>query len=365
MEPMPLAGEFSGSLQEAQAAAVYPLTWVVCRSCELVQVLEDVPDDVLYLNYRYGSSDVPGLVRHFEAYASFLSQRYGRSTRLLEIGCNDGVLLSRLPAAWHRVGVDPSDVALQRKSGAYELVNAPLTLALAESFPDRGTFDVITSSNAMAHFTDLQGALQAARILLKPEGELILEVHDLAATLDGGQWDTIYHEHKVEWSEHSLVRCAAQAGFQFMFASRHSLHGGLLRCGFRSTGKAVQLSAHPVDLAPFQRLAFQYMRRKDSALFRELAAARDAGRQMVAYGASGRANVWLNQMAELPFRCVFDESPLRAGRWIPAVATPILDVGRFDSAADICLVTAWNYSQDIQAKHRSFAGKWLQTFPGD
>src|SRR5438105_11161625 len=98
MDPMPLAGLFCRTRDEAHAAPVFPLTWIRCGACGLVQVLEDVSDDILFQEYSYASSSVGGLVRHFEEYADFLAQRYGGSSAiaLLEIGCNDGVLLRRL-----------------------------------------------------------------------------------------------------------------------------------------------------------------------------------------------------------------------------------------------------------------------------
>ena len=310
MDPMPLAGQFCGSRPEAVSAQLYPLTWVQCRWCRLVQVLEDVPDQVLFSQYRYGSSSVPGLVRHFEAYAAFLVDRFGPGdVRAVEIGANDGVLLSRLPRAWRRIGIDPSDVARERRSGDYELINLPFTLDLAESHPKRGKVDLVTSSNAMAHFTDLRGAIKAAHVLLRSGGELILEVHDLAATLAGGQWDTVYHEHKVEWSEESLRACVEEAGFEATFTHRLPLHGGLLRCGFRSVADLNPISRpSDLDAQPFRSLVDGYQRRRGSAVGVALAVAQAEGRRLVAYGASGRANVWMNQMAELRF-CLLYTSP--------------------------------------------------------
>ncbi len=368
MDPMPLAGQFCGSPAEALSAQLYPLTWVQCHWCELVQVLEDIPDQILFSQYRYGSSSVPGLVRHFEGYAAFLIDRFGPADiKVVEIGANDGVLLSRLPATWRRIGIDPSDVARDRRSGAYELVNAPFTLELAESLPDRGTIDLVTASNAMAHFTDLRGAIEASRVLLRPGGELILEVHDLAETLAGGQWDTIYHEHKVEWSQRSLTACVADVGFEPTFTQRLPLHGGLLRCGFRKIADpASAMQPVKLDAGPFRPLVDGYIGRRESPLGVSLAAHQAAGRRLVAYGASGRANVWMNQMSDLRFAYVLDDSPLRVGSWMPQVAVPVLISSTLDEDdPDVCLVTAWNYAGDIRAKHPAYRGTWMQTFDTD
>src|SRR5687768_14128701 len=74
MESMPLAGLFCASSDDARNASAFPLTWLLCHSCGLVQVSEDVHEDTLFREYRYASSTVPGLVRHFDSYADLLTR---------------------------------------------------------------------------------------------------------------------------------------------------------------------------------------------------------------------------------------------------------------------------------------------------
>ncbi len=113
MDPMPLAGTFCVSIEEASATPKFELTWVQCTTCGLLQVFQDLSDELLFTRYNYSSSSIPGLVKHFKQFANDLGVRYGAETavRYLEVGCNDGVLLTRLPKDWELHGVDPSDVA--------------------------------------------------------------------------------------------------------------------------------------------------------------------------------------------------------------------------------------------------------------
>ena len=366
MEAMPLAGYFPASRDEAVRSPRYPLTWVRCEHCGLVQVLEDIDDGALYGEYRYGSSTVPGLVRHFDGYSTFLQRRFGEGPRtVLEIGCNDGVLLDRLPRHWMRVGVDPSDVARRVSEPDYRLISAPFGLEIAEQLPERGSVDLVTSSNSMAHFTRLREAIEAAYVVLAPGGEFFIEVHDLDSTLSTGQWDTVYHEHKAEWSERSLAACFGEVGFELVYIDRLSLHGGLIRAGFRKVESRGVV--HPAS-APesFEALSTRYRDRMTSGPGPRLRALADRGSRIAAYGAAGRANVWLNQMPDLPFEWIADGSPHRLGRWIPSMAVPIVPPKRMDDdPPDACLITAWNYAADIRAKHPTFTGEWLQTFDED
>jgi hypothetical protein len=328
------------------------MEWNWCATCGLVNVAEDIADDVLFGHYRYASSDVPGLVRHFDDYADFLRDRLGTGRlRIVEIGCNDGVLLRRLPAAWERIGVDPSDVARKADLDGYELIPAGFSSEVASAM---GQADVVTSSNALAHFTAIGDAWDGIA-MLRPR-EVWIEVHDLAATLTSGQWDTVYHEHKVEWSAESLARAGAMRGFEAFSISHLPLHGGLLRVGFRPGTPS--LAAQPTR-PNFALLAATYSGRRETSAYRAVQEAPWA----LAYGAAGRATVYLNQLPELKVRAVVDGSPRRVGLWVPGRALEIVGPVVFDrQPPPVTLVTAWNNAPDIRAQHPEYKGRWLTAF---
>lgn len=367
---MPLAGVFCKTSEEALAAPVFPLSWLLCSKCELVQVGEDISDSELFSHYNYSSSTVPGLVRHFVGYAEFLSARLTGMEKVsfLEIGCNDGVLLQKLPKAWRLVGVDPSDVAMRAAAGVpYQLFNEPFAVDLVQKNKLEGSFDVISGSNCLAHISDLKGVFEAAALALRVGGEFWIEVHDLDALLRGFQWDTIYHEHKAEWSEQSLKQCLMPLGFSHVETFRTPMHGGALRIGFRKESKLnpIQLPSTQVE-HELQKLQVAYNARYDTVVVRRLLEAKKRGKCIAAYGASGRANVYLNQLADLDFDYIVDEAPLRVNKFIPRVATPIVPPNWLtERPAEECLITAWNYRDDIIRKNPGHAGAWSTAFGED
>jgi len=368
MDPMPLAGMFCRSAESARTAPLFPLTWMRCSGCGAVQVAEDISGAQLYEEYNYASSTVPGLVRHFIGFADTLASFYGRDSALtyLEIGCNDGVLLNQLPPGWKRLGVDPSDVS--RRAGAaasWRLVNRPFTPEVVKEHGLEGTVDVMSGSNCLAHITDLREVFAGAALALKPGGHFWVEVHDLAATLAGGQWDTIYHEHKVEWSESALVRCVCALGFAHEATLRTPLHGGLLRVRFRRDPHAAPIPGRAPEAEPGLRgIQHAYDRRSDTPAARRLARILDEGGGIIAaYGAAGRANVYLNQLPHLRFAYIVDESPLRCVKFIPQTSTPIVPPsGMIDHPPVACLVTAWNHRDDIVRKYPGHTWEWLTAF---
>jgi hypothetical protein len=195
----------------------------------------------------------------------------------------------------------------------------------------------------------------------------VIEVHDLDATLRSGQWDTVYHEHKVEWSERSLALCLAGAGLQVCDVARTPMHGGALRVMAKATAKG-ETGVAPEDAEReahgLAHLREAYEGRRESSLYRRLAHLVEEGKTLCAYGASGRANVWLNQVPELPVAFIVDDAPLRNGRWIPHVAVPVVPATRlYETPTAGCVITAWNYADDIRKQHTAYTGSWFATFP--
>jgi hypothetical protein len=339
MDPMPLAGAFAETREAALAAERFPLEWHRCRDCGLVNVAPSIPEERIFADYSYRASDVPALVRHHKAFAAWLVDRFPDARRMLEIGGNDGVLLRELPERWERTNSDPSDVAL---TCGFPVMGA---WNLAQGRSHRGEYDLITSSNAFAHFDGLDDALDGVRLALRDGGAFVVEVHDLAATLADGQWDTIYHEHRAEWSLPSLSAAGAIHGLRLVSHERLPLHGGLLRAVFV---KDAPRRPTPPPAPDFRRLVSKYRER------RPLGAT-------AAYGAAARATVYLNQVPE-PVDWIFDASPRRHHRFVPGTGTPVWPPEWFDTYADEgarILITAWNHAEDIKAAHPDFTGEWV------
>ena len=104
---VPLAGYFP-THDELENESKYPLSLLVCNDCKLVQTDSVINPELLFEDYRYLSS--VGLSNHFKGVADILDERYSvKDKSILEIGCNDGVLLEPLNKLGANVeGVDPA-----------------------------------------------------------------------------------------------------------------------------------------------------------------------------------------------------------------------------------------------------------------
>ena len=83
-----------------------------------------------------------------------------------------------------------------------------------------------------------------------------------------------------------------------------------------------------------------------------------------AYGAAGKATMWLNA-CKLDFvEFVVDASPLRYGKFMPGVHSPIISPDEFKkNYPDLVLVTAWNYLEQIKKNETNYGGIWCSPLP--
>lgn len=371
---VPLAGAFLANAEAAAREQKYPLKIHVCDHCALVQILDAVDPEILFQDYSFSSSTINPLVQHFDVYAEWLTSRY-RPARVVEFGCNDGVLLAPLQEKGvEAIGVDVSrniteiarDRGLKAIAGYF---NAETGRRIRE---DYGPADIVTGSNAFAHNDRPEKILEGAREVLGPEGRLCLEVMYAGDLLEQFQWDTLYHEHLTFYSLHSLAVLLDRYGFHVEHAERIPMHGGSLR---------VVASVAPVQRGPGAADIFAWEQNIGlstsrvweefgSHIARKIRIVRDAfgalGRQFSiwGYGAAGKATMWVNTCEMNYLGGIVDASPLRAGKFMPGTHTPIVYPEQFREAdPDYVFVTAWNYADHIRAKESWYSGTWSTPLP--
>jgi novobiocin biosynthesis protein NovU/D-mycarose 3-C-methyltransferase len=372
---MPLAGAFLENLEAVAEEQRYPLRVFVCADCGLVQILDVVDPRELYTEYSFSSSTVPPLVDHFRRYAEWLSEKF-RPDTVVEFGCNDGILLEPLRGLGIRaIGVDLSEniTAIARERGL-EVVTGDFDVATAEALRKRlGPVDVVTGSNAFAHNDCPAFLLEAARRLLRPGGCLCLEVMYAGDLLEALQWDTLYHEHLTFYGLGSLMTLLGRHGFSIVHAERIPMHGGSLRVVATPEGGAPP-SPSVADILRYEsgiqlvdpQTWISFGRRVDRTIgiTADIMGKLARGSRIWGYGAAGKATLWVNACAMNYLEAIADSSPLRAGRFMPGVHTPI----RFPeelraSRPDYIFVSAWNYAEVIRAKEGWFEGIWVTPLP--
>ena len=371
---LPLAGGFLADQRAATEEKQYPLEIHACATCGLIQVLDPVDPEVLFQDYSFSSSTIQPLVKHFQDYAQWLVERL-HPRKIVEFGCNDGVLLAPLQNAGVRaIGVDISEniTEIARAKGL-DAVAGYFDEDLARRIVDRvGPVDVVTGSNAFAHNDEPERILKAAAAVLSDDGYLCLEVMYAGDLLEKLQWDTLYHEHLTFYSLSSLAILLKRYGFHVMDAERLEMHGGSLRvCASRkpkprsSSAESIldqERSSGLCRIETWQEFA-RNSRRKIQIVADVFGSLSDR-HTIWAYGAAGKATMWVNACKMNYLGGVVDSSPLRAGKLMPGTHTPIVFPDKLrETPPDFIFVSAWNYADLIRSKESWFHGTWSVPLP--
>jgi len=374
--PMPLAGGFLDGPAAAEAEQLFPLPVHVCRDCALVQIVQPIDPAILFHDYSFSASTIPGLVTHFDQYASWLQQRF-QPRVAVEFGCNDGVLLrplSRLGVV--AVGVDLSDnIGEMARNEGHDVVTAAFTPEIAGAIRERvGPADLVTGSNAFAHNADPATILAAADEALGEDGRICLEVMYAADLFEQLQWDTLYHEHLTFYGLTQLETLLRRNGFSLEHAERIPMHGGSLRVVAARSDRADR-DASVDELEDLERKLgitdadvwhdFAGRSRRTIEIVRTVLGDLRDRHRIWGYGAAGKATMWVNACGLDFLEGMVDASPLRAGKLMPGTHTPIFLPAEFreKEPPSLVLVTAWNYLDAIRRNESWYEGTWVTPLP--
>jgi SAM-dependent methyltransferase len=368
---IPLVGDFLDTPQTHVDR--FDIDLFFCDQCYLLQIAESIDSTRLFRDYAFSSSTVPGLVKHFEDYASWIKWKLNVKS-ILEVGSNDGVLLEPLMKFGYEVfGLDISENISQLavNKGLNARVGKFSTSQIENLLGWCGRVDAITASNTFPHNSDPHDFLEAVIAILKPKGTLLLEVMYAGALFEQTQWDTVYHEHLNFHSLHSLSALLTLHGLTINHAEVIPMHAGSLRIVASSSSfqdssvEEILKNEQLQDLTSIKTWQlFAQRAYKSIEICRESLELLSKTKSIWAYGASGRASMWLNACNLDFIGSIVDASPLRYGRYIPGTNTPIVpptDPGFL--RANTIFVTAWNYLEPIMKQHSNYMGEWVVPLP--
>lgn len=365
-----LAGGFLKPEQFADEKK-YPLKLCFCPRCYSVQLADKVSAETLFREYFYFSSQIGAVKEHFGKYAKEVIERFDHS-RVLEIGCNDGYLLSLFADTGARcVGVDPAgNVVNTIEDDRLNIINAFFTEEVAQRVVrDHGKQKMVLANNVFAHIPNIHETTKAIAQVLDEDGVLIIEVHDLGAMIEGLQYDWIYHEHLYYYSALSLTRFLPHYGLEIFDAEDIPSHGGSKRYFIRTMKNGAKRNSHHASDKLVRLYVDEYRRELNKAetfhefarkvkehreaLWLKIKELKENGYSVCGYGASGRANTILQwtglDSSYLDF--IIDDAPAKVGYCTPGTHIPIIsrEEARKRNFTH-CLILAWPYASHIIPK---------------
>ena len=361
----------------------FPTNLVHCRNCELVQ-LGCVVDPVIIFPPEYPyTSGMTKLLRdnfadlHRES-AALLG--LGADDLVVDIGSNDGTLISNFQKGGHRIlGIEPTDVGDIANSRGIPTIKRYFGVEVAREVKAKyGAASVVTAANCFAHIEDVHAIVDGIVAMLKDGGVFISESHYLIPLLDTLQYDTVYHEHLRYYSLTSLKHLLEMHDLEVFHARPIPSHGGSIRVYAARKGThnvqpsvARMLAAEPRGEAMAKRLA-DFKREVVLSKLRLLSMLRELkekGARVAGISAPSRASTMVNYVGLdeglIDYVCEIAGS-LKIGKCMPGTQIPVVDEAKlFEDQPDAAVIFSWHIADELapKLKAKGFKGQLITPLP--
>lgn len=373
-----------------------PLELVLCNCCHLLQLKDTVPPGDMYQTYWYRS----GTNQTMRDALADISRRAETLVRLregdavLDIGCNDGTLLSsyRTPNLY-RIGFDPAEnlAPFSRKVAQKVIVglfDGDRFLADSEL---KGIQPKIITSIAM--FYDLDDPNQFVadiKKILHPDGVWIVQMSYLPRMLTQNDFGNICHEHLEYYSLQSLEYLLKRHDFVVADVELNDVNGGSFRIYIRNRSAEESVSGSESHSREATRRVLELREQEAStglggaAPYKEFAVRVGKIKEEVSgfiknhvgqkqkvyvYGASTKGNTMLQYFGldHSLITAAAERNPDKWGKVTVGTRIPIVSEAEARAARpDYFLVLPWHFIEEFKTREKEYLssnGRFIVPLP--
>ena len=200
---------------------------------KLVQLGITVDQKILFpKEYPYTSSTTKILRENFSELSEevFSNFKISEEDLVIDIGSNDGNLLSNFKNYTRVLGITPEDIGKIAIERGIPTILQYFSKDLSKNIIKKyGKAKIVTATNVFAHIDNIDEVLHSIYNLLENDGIFISESHYLQTLVEQNQYDTIYHEHLRYYSLSSLEYLFNKHGMEIIRAKKINTHGGSIR----------------------------------------------------------------------------------------------------------------------------------------
>lgn len=373
-----------------------PLELVLCQKCRLLQLRHTVPGEMMYQNYWYRSgtnqtmrdalADIAGLAAKLA--------RLKAAGSVLDIGCNDGTLLSSYSVpGLYKIGFDPAqNLAVFSRNVADKIVVGFFDGDCFLADPDlRERRPKVVTSIAM--FYDLEDPnrfVADIQRIMHPEGVWIVQMSYLPLMLKQNDFGNICHEHLEYYSLQSLEYLLDLHGFSVVDAQLNDVNGGSIRAFIRNRAadqsafgdqayrkqaadRVSRLRESEADLGldritPYRQFAerVQGIKRQVCDFIKAQVAQK---KKVFVYGASTKGNTMLQYFGldNSVIGAAAERNPDKWGLVTVGTRLPIISEAEARAAKpDYFLVLPWHFIEEFKAREHDYlssTGKFIVPLP--
>jgi cyclopropane fatty-acyl-phospholipid synthase-like methyltransferase len=356
-----------------------PLELVKCHGpehCGLLQLSHSFDSAEMYgANYGYRSSLNQSMVEHLRHKINGLLHKYPlpKNAIVLDIGSNDGTLLSFYPSTVRRIGMDPTATKfLSFYQAGIEAIPEFFSRSAFSALAGQDKASIITS---IAMFYDLEDPLafvQNVRECLSDDGIWHFEQSYMPTMLNQNAYDTICHEHLEYYSLRQIDWMISRSGMRILDVEINNVNGGSFavtacktHAPFHSNRDKISALLALEDLqkldhlSTFKQFSQRVFQHRDD-LRKTVTNINKTGALLLGYGASTKGNVLLQfcefGVSEIP--AIADVNKDKFGAYTPGSKIPILSETEAHALKpDYLLVLPWHFRENLISRETAFLNK--------
>ncbi len=360
----------------------YPAQMLFCERCGLVQLGLIVDPKILFPpEYPYTSSTTKILRDNFaELYQDCKTVvKLGKDDLVVDIGSNDGNLLSNFKNNHKVLGITPEEIGKLAIERGIPTIISYFSHDLAKKIAaEKGKAKIITATNVFAHIENIHSILDGILELLAEDGVFISESHYLLSLIETLQYDTIYHEHLRYYSLHSLKYLLEMHGLEVIHAKKIPTHGGSVRVYAARKGKyavketVAELLEEEKPVVLDRKSLLEFKKRVTGsklALHSLLHQIKKQGKKVYGIGAPSRASTLINYVGidDGIMDCVLEiKGSHKVGKYVPGTLIPVLDEAKlYEDQPDYAMLLSWHIADELmpKIKAKGFKGAFIVPLP--
>ena len=238
----PLANNFLTKFSPKQPT--YNLKLYFNTKTKMVSISKRIPSSVMFNSkYPYRSSMSSTMRYSFRKLSDEIKKRFNPNL-LLEIGSNDGALLTHFDKK-KVIGIEPcKNLAKITKKQKYLTYDNYWDFKLASKIKKKfQNVDLIYSANTITHISNLNDVFKSINLILSKKGILIIEDPSLLECINNNSYDQFYNEHVYVFSAIALKNVLRKFKLEIFDIKNLPTHGGSLRYYIkREQNKSIQIN---------------------------------------------------------------------------------------------------------------------------
>ena len=222
-----------------------------CVDCGFIQLDNFLNQDELYREYFYRSSVNNTMVECLQDIVDSIELIKGpRIFSVLDIGCNDGTLLSLYKdKTIFKVGCDPATNLQTKNCDVFHNTYFDSNLKA-------GRFDVITSIAMFYDVLNPRDFVGAIRDALNDDGIWVMQMTDLTCMMQINAYDNICHEHIGYYTLKNFCQLCKDCGLEVFKVEYNNTNGRSVRCYVKKQSSTRKVTVSVKDSLESEELFF-------------------------------------------------------------------------------------------------------------